>query len=298
MLTHIHIYELIFNKYKWIKNIMKIIITLAIFKVGFSLIQTPWKSVSNAIIKEATTQFPNLVNLDVSSDLLNLTANTVKGPVYANSIILGNNEAVARLRVTNIDAGPAGQVLNSILIPNPELRGCPLLGIDCTFLGGKRIFWGADYFPLCQDDSYAKRWLGRLAKHKEKAKLILTPPGPSPYPIDEVTGRAEFFSSHQLFCRPQVIDDSERSAALIVANEVLVPLIKDYMEMLKYELIRSRKPRFSRMGELSPEMAAQRSREYIAWNRAHDPATGLLKTWFSENKSEKFADKVLFTMPF
>ena len=285
---------MIYNKYT-----MKIITILAICKMGIALIPTPWKSLSNTIIQEATLRFPKLVQLENSPELLNLTTNTAKGPVCANSVVLGDDEAIARLRVTNIDAGPGGQVLNSILIPNPNLGGCPILGIDCTFLGGKRIFWGADYFPLSQDDAYAKRWLGGLSQHKERANSILTPPGPSPYPIDESTGRGEFFSAQQLFCRPPATDDSDRSAAFTVANEVLFPIVADYMEMLQNELIASRQPRYSQaVGKLSPEEAVQRSREYITWNRAHDPAAGLLKAWFSAKKSEELADNVLFKIPF
>ncbi len=269
------------------------------FAVASALTPTPWKGLSSAIIEEATLRFANLAPLELPPGLADLTADTAKGQVRANSVVLGDGEAVARLRVTNIDAGPGGQVLNSVLVPNPALGGCPLLGIDCTFLGGKRIFWGADYFPLSQDDAYAERWLGALSHHKERASAMLSPPGPSPYPIDEATGRGEFFSAQQLFCRPPAADDAERDAAFAAASEVLVPLVADYMAMLQRELAASARPKSSRgAGELGREAAARRSREYIAWNRAHDPAAGLLKAWFSAEKSEEFADTVLFAMPF
>ncbi|CAM9148366.1 unnamed protein product [Phaeothamnion confervicola] len=206
------------------------------------------------------------------------------------------SKEIRRLRLTYFDGGPAVQVLNAVLYPDPSVD-MPVLGLDLISFGKKHLA-GMDFQPLYDDAAYRERYTAPLLPVKAK------------YPVlgQKMSQRfydsARFFSDAMLFAR---FEDAD------VINDTLFPAFKDYVSIYADTLaaaVAAKTEPSAAVAAVTSTTAATaatgldadaarnlgRQAAYDQYNAERDPAHGLFVGYFGEAWSERFMDTFLFPL--
>eukprot|EP00611_Tribonema_gayanum_P016923 TRINITY_DN2940_c0_g1_i1.p1 TRINITY_DN2940_c0_g1~~TRINITY_DN2940_c0_g1_i1.p1 ORF type:complete len:394 (-),score=99.99 TRINITY_DN2940_c0_g1_i1:356-1537(-) len=189
--------------------------------------------------------------------------------------LLFNGPSIRKARLTYFDAGPAVQVFNMVVYPDPSIDA-PILGVDLIAFGKKHLA-GIDFQPLHADAGYADRYLSTLGDIKARY------PDLSQTMSARFYDSARFFSPHMLFAR---FEDRD-----LVPSQ-LFPAFSEYLS--EYVEMLSKAPRVS-----TPEFrdaVLERHTAYDQYNAERDPAHGLFVQYFGHEWSEKFMDDFLFEL--
>jgi 15,16-dihydrobiliverdin:ferredoxin oxidoreductase len=185
---------------------------------------------------------------------------------------------IRKVRMTYFDAGPAVQVFNMVIYPDPSLD-VPMLGVDLISFGKKNLA-GIDFQPLFTPEAqpgYAERYIAQLGPIKAKYPDLSQQMSARFYDV------ARFFSEHMLFARYE--DPS-------MISERLFPAFSEYLSAYVDTLkgaARTDDPAFR-------SAVIDRQQAYDQYNAERDPAHGLFVNYFGDAWSEKFMDSFLFEL--
>jgi len=178
-----------------------------------------------------------------------------------------------KIRYTYINAGKMAQIFNSVIYPRHNYD-LPLLGIDFLAFGKKKILVVLDFQPLFRDQEYLEKYIEPMRTIRDKYNELAQDLPMKFYDANQ------YFSPYLLFAKT----DPET-----VVNRLL-PAYQEYIQ-LYWQLLE--KAEHSTEPE-AIERIVKAQKDYDQYSAERDPASGLFKSYFGHEWSEKFLYEFLF----
>jgi len=210
-----------------------------------------------------------------------------------------------RVRSTYVDGGEAAQVFNLVAYPSPSAPDAPVLGIDLICVGkgsARKVLIGVDLQPMSRDRGYAATYVPTLLALRERGGRLESAAAAlnATTPSNKFYEDAKFFSQGMFFARP--LETSE------TVMKVSLEVVEAYVDVWLARLDEAEREAEAMDGAckfglsledvrrcvLTEKTAREAQDALDAWQLEHDPAIPMFASWYGEEWSRTFAERVLF----